>query len=279
MVDRITPKTTPEESDRIAKTFGVADRWPVVADPFRQWVIEDQFSNGRPPLDEVGAEFVTDVAPHKLVKMRMLNGSHCALSYLGILLGHQTTDMAMRDPKVCHFVDQLLRAELRPLLVGTADVDLDEYCTTVRTRLANQGVPDHLSRLAARGSTKMPSYLLPSLRQARDEGRPTTLLTLAVAAWLRYLRGYDLTGRPIVVEDARARQLSTLAKTGLGDPRPLLAVRDIFGDLGDDAVVVAALERMLRDIDHLGLEATLAKALSGQHIAHNWQEEHGVAAT
>jgi fructuronate reductase/mannitol 2-dehydrogenase len=107
----------------------------------------------------------------------------------------------------------------------------------------------------------MPSYLLPSLRQARAEGRPSTLLTLALAAWFRYLRGYDLRGRPITVEDHRARQLQTLAKLGVADPRPLLGLREVFGDLGEDRGFVTALECMLQDIDQRGVAAVLDNAL------------------
>ncbi|WNG88062.1 mannitol dehydrogenase family protein [Mycobacterium sp. ITM-2016-00317] len=278
MVDRITPKTTPTEITRIAETHGIADRWPVVAEPFRQWVIEDAFCNGRPPLDGVGAQFVPDVAPYKLVKTRLLNGSHCAVSYLGILLRHETTDAAMNDPDVYHYVEQLMRTELCPLLDGTADVDLNDYCATLLERLSNPGVADRLSRLAARGSTKMPSYLLPSLQQARRENRPTSMLTLAVAAWFRYLRGYDLSGRPITVEDQRAEELTPIAKVGLSDPRPLLAVRKYFGDLGDDEGFVLELERMLRDIDQRGLAATLRKTVGSRHFNQSWQEGRDVAA-
>lgn len=261
MVDRITPKTTAAQRAEVVKSFGIDDRWPVIAEPFRQWVVEDAFCADRPPLDAVGVDIVTDVGPYKLVKTRMLNGSHCALSYLGILLGHATTDEAMRNRDVSGYLDQLMSSEVCPLLGDVTEMDLDEYRATVLTRLSNPGIPDQLSRLAARGSTKVPSYLLPSLRRARVEGRPAPMLTLALAAWFRYLRGYDLQGRPVTIEDQRARQLQVLAKAGLGDPRPLLGLRDVFGDLGDDREFVVSLERMLRDIDMRGLAAVLHNTL------------------
>lgn len=261
MVDRITPVTTDAGATAVCETFGVADRWPVVAEPFRQWVIEDAFCSGRPPLEEVGVELVGDVAPYKLVKTRLLNGTHCAISYLGILLGHETTADAMSDRNVSRFVDRLMRDELCPLLGGATDMDLDEYRSSVVTRLANPGMADKLTRLAARGSTKMPSYLLPSLLHARSQRRPTALLTLALAAWFRYLRGYDLRGRPVKVEDQRSAQLETLAKVGLCDPRPLLGLRDVFGDLADDGQFVTTMADMLRSLDSVGVAATLAKTL------------------
>jgi mannitol-1-phosphate/altronate dehydrogenase len=278
MVDRITPKITEAQKAMVAKTFGVADRSPVVTEPFRQWVIEDAFCNGRPPLDEVGVDMVTDVAPYKLIKTRLLNGSHCALSYLGILLGKDTTDTAMCDLDIYTFMDQLMCVELCPLLPETTDFDLADYRKSVLTRLSNPGIADNLSRLAARGSTKMPSYLLPSIAEARAQQRPTTLLTLALAAWMRYLRGYDLQGCALTVEDQRADQLTGAAKTGLSDPRPLLSLRDIFGHLGEDVEFVSALETMLRDIDRVGLACVLSRVLDGRPRSRDLQRGNHVAA-
>jgi mannitol-1-phosphate/altronate dehydrogenase len=279
MVDRITPTLNDAEIVGVQEDFGVVDRWPVVTEPFRQWVVEDAFCGSRPPLDEVGVEIVSDISPHKLVKTRLLNGSHCAMSYLGILLGHQTTDAAMRDSRVYRYVEQLMRTEVSPLLSGGLTIDCAGYRSTLLERFSNPGIPDKLSRLAARGSVKMPSYLLPSLHEARAENRPTALLTLAVAAWIRYLRGYDLQGKPIVVEDKRGGQFRTLALTGLADPRPLLNVRDVFGSLIDDVVFVEALENMLHDIDRIGLAATLGKLLVAQPGRARYEESDSVATS
>jgi mannitol-1-phosphate/altronate dehydrogenase len=269
MVDRITPKVAAADKAVVERDFGISDHWPVVAEPFRQWVVEDSFCSGRPPLDEVGVEFVTDIAPYKLAKTRLLNGTHCALSYLGILLGHETTDTAMSDPYVSKYVEHLMRMEISPLLSDNAAMDLADYRTSVLSRLSNPGVSDTLSRLAARGSTKMPSYLLPSLREARAENRRCTLLILAVASWFRYLRGYDYQGRPIVIEDRRGRQLKALACAGGADPLPLLRETDIFGDLSRDVTLIESLEQMLADIDRIGPAALLRKAIAadrGRHL-------------
>lgn len=268
MVDRITPRVAGAEKAIVERTFGISDRWPVLAEPYRQWAVEDAFCNSRPPLDEVGVEIVTDITPYKLAKTRLLNGTHCALSYLGILLGHETTDMAMRDPDVRRFVEQLMRNELSPLLSKNVAVDLAEYRATVQARLSNPGVADKLSRLAARGSTKMPSYLLPSLHEALTENRPTTLLTLALASWFRYLRGHDLRGRPIAIEDRCSRRLKALALAGPADPRPLLEERDIFGNLCDDAAFVETLAQMLTDIDRIGPAAVLRRMVAADRGRH-----------
>jgi mannitol-1-phosphate/altronate dehydrogenase len=267
MVDRITPKTQSSDRDAVERTFRVADRWPVITEPFTQWVIEDAFCNGRPPLEEVGAEFVGDVAAHKLVKSRLLNGSHCALGYLGLLAGYHRTDEAMRDPVIYSYIERLMRVEITPLLPSVPGLDIGQYRSTLLQRLMNPRISDQLSRLAARGSTKMPAYLLPSLVEARAQRRPHALLGLAVVAWMRYLRGYDFRGRPLTVVDPRAPELTTLAKVALHNPKPLLGLRELFGDLGDDGAFVNSVVEMCSDVEYLGLQEVLRRVLSGSVIS------------
>ncbi|MEG8275318.1 mannitol dehydrogenase family protein [Streptomyces sp. AHA2] len=246
MVDRITPSTTTGVRDEVEEDFRVGDRWPVITEPFTQWVIEDDFCNDRPPLDRTGALFVEDVAPYKLIKSRLLNGVHCALGYVGHLAGHRSTDEAMHDPSVAGFVERLMREEIVPLLPpDVRGMDLDAYCDSLLERLRNPGIGDPLARLCRRGSTKMPDYLLPSLHAAHAQDRPRALLAFAVAAWMRYLRGQDLDGAPIDVQDARAGELRDAALRGGDDPGPLLALTDVFGDLAGDAESVAVIRRSL----------------------------------
>jgi mannitol-1-phosphate/altronate dehydrogenase len=263
MVDRITPKTTPQDRQTIERRFGVTDRWPVITEPFTQWVVEDDFCNGRPPLEEVGVELVTDVSTHKLVKTRLLNGIHCAIGYLGILAGYQRTADAMADPVFYAYAQQLMRDEIAPLLPTVPGWNMDHYRRTLMERLTNPHISDQLSRLAARGSTKMPSYLLPSLHEARSAGRPHTLLTMAVAGWLRYLRGQDLIGAPIIIEDQRAPELTKLVERGRNDARPVLELRDVFGDLASDEAFTARLNGMVRDLDLFGVAAVVRRHLAG----------------
>jgi mannitol 2-dehydrogenase len=266
MVDRITPKTSPDDRAAVEDMFKVSDRWPVITEPYTQWVIEDAFCNGRPPLEQVGAEMVDDVAAHKLVKSRLLNGSHCALGYLGLLAGYQRTDEAMRDPVIFRYIEQLMREEIAPLLPPVPGMDIGRYRQILLQRLMNPRISDQLSRLVARGSTKMPSYLLPSLVEARAQRRPHALLSIATAAWMRYLRGYDFAGRALPVVDPRARELTTLAKVGLHDPKPLLGVREVFGNLGHDAALVADMREKLRQLDRLGVQSALQRTLSGSDM-------------
>jgi mannitol-1-phosphate/altronate dehydrogenase len=262
MVDRITPKTTPDDRAAVARTFGVTDRWPVITESFSQWVIEDEFCNGRPPLEDVGVEFVDDVAAHKLVKSRLLNGTHCALGYVGLLAGYRSCHEAMRDPLIHRFIERMMREEISTLLPAAPGLDLDRYRETILQRLTNPRISDQLSRLAARGSTKMPAYLLPSLAEARAQYRPHALLSFAVAAWMRYLRGYDLKGRPLPVEDHRATQLTTIAKAAQNDVRPLLRTCNLIGEMGNDDAYARWLGSMLHDLDNRGVHGALQRALS-----------------
>ena len=261
MVDRITPSTSPAERAAIAARFGVDDRWPVVTEPFSQWFVQDSFSAGRPPLDEVGVRFVPDVAPYALMKTRLLNASHSALGHLGVLAGFARIDELMADELFTRYVTRLMADEVAPLLPQPAGVDLADYQRVLLRRFANPAIADTLERLCRRGSTKVPGNLLPSLRGALAAGRPAALLTLAVAGWVRHLQGTDLTGRPVPLQDARADELGALARLGGTDPRPLLAERSVFGDLGDDPAFVAALAEDLRQLEELGVRATLAAHL------------------
>ena len=240
MVDRITPETTPEERDRVVSSFGVDDRWPVITEPFSQWVIQDDFCNGRPPLEEVGVQFVADVSPYELTKKRLLNASHCALGYLGYLAGYRTTAEVMADPAYAAYISALVD-EVIPLLPRVDGIDLEDYKASLLERLANPEMADQLSRLCRRGSTKVPSYLLPSITETLAAGRPAPLLTLAVAGWFRYLQGEDYAGEPIKVEGPKADEMVDLARRDGADPRPLLTVRDVFDSLADDPAFVRDL--------------------------------------
>lgn len=260
MVDRITPQTSNEERQFVEQTFGVADKWPVLTEPHSQWVIEDDFCDGRPPLDEVGAQFVTDVSDHKLVKTRLLNGTHIAMAVLGLLAGYQCTDEAMSDPVIFDYVEQLMRDEVQPLLPAVPGMNTPDYRDTLLTRLSNPRMSDQLSRLARRGSTKMASFLLPSLQEAIEQGKPHTLLMLAVAGWARYLRGYDLAGRKIRIDDPQSELLTKLATMGANNPNPLLR-HDVFAELRFVPGFAERLGEMITHIDEDGVICTLRRAL------------------
>jgi mannitol 2-dehydrogenase len=260
MVDRITPQTSDEERQFVEDTFGIADKWPVLTEPYCQWIIEDVFSNDRPPLDEVGAQFVSDVSDHKLLKTRLLNGTHIALACLATLAGYQCTDEAMNDPVIFGYIEQLMRDEIQPLLPAVPGMNTPGYRDTLLSRLSNPRMSDQLSRLARRGSTKISSFLLPSLQEAIAQGRPHTLLMLALAGWARYLRGYDLKGGTIHIDDPESTVLTRLATMEGNNPGPLLR-HEIFAELRVIPTFAERLGDMITAIDGHGVIPTLCQAL------------------
>ena len=256
MVDRITPQTSASEREFVEQTFGVADKCPVVTEPYSQWVIEDSFSNGRPPLEEVGAEFVSDVSDHKLIKTRLLNGTHIALACLAILAGYRRTDEAMQDRVIFDYVERLLRDEIQPLLPPVPGMNTPQYRASLLDRLGNPQMSDQLSRLARRGTSKITSFVLPSLQDAIARGRPHTLLMLAVAGWARYMRGHDLQGRKLRLEDSQAIPVATLANMAGNSADPLLR-HAMFAELRAVPGFAERLGDMIRRIDTCGVVPTL----------------------
>lgn len=267
VVDRITPATTAEHRRLLAAEWGVLDACPVVSEEYRQWIVQDEFAGERPPLEQVGVEFVADVEPYELKKKRLLNGTHSALGYLGYLLGHRRLDDALGDPLLHRFAEGLILEEVGRLLPGLAGADLESYGRSLLSRFANPRIGDPLQRLCARGSTKMPAYLLPSLSEAIERSLPHERLTLALAAWIRYLQGVDFDGNEIDVEDPMKRTLQPLARESAHDVQPLLEVRSVFGNLAGDDDFVARLQAALLHLELYGPGSALEACLSPNRLA------------
>ena len=267
MVDRITPRTTSEDRARVAREFGIDDRWPVITEPFRQWILEDRFADRRPPLDEVGVQFVGDVAPYALMKTRLLNAGHCALGHVGSLLGYERADEAVADPLVRAFLEKMMDREITPLLPAVPGVDITAYKADLMRRLANAAIGDRLDRLCRAASAKVPAHVLPSIEASRRRGAPAPLLTLAVAAWIRSLRGVDERGGRIALDDPLGGRLRSLASAAGGDPGPLLSERALFSDLGRDPAFRAAVRRTLDTMSRHGVRGALSRALEPTEVA------------
>jgi fructuronate reductase/mannitol 2-dehydrogenase len=180
------------------------------------------------------------------------------MAYLGYLAGYRHVHEAMADPDLRRLVVRMMDEEITPLLPLVPGIDLTEYKHTWIERVLNPKIKDTLARLAFGGSDRMPKFLLPSIAEALAQGRPYQLLTLATAGWLRYLRGVDEQGAPIVLQDDRADELRALANQGLTNPRPLLSMRRVFGDLGQNEEFVRELSNALRDLDARGARAVLS---------------------
>lgn len=258
MVDCITPATSDRERTLVADRFGLADAVPVACEPFRQWVLEDNFPTGRPALEKVGVEFVRDVAAYELMKLRILNGGHAAIAYPSALLGHHFVHDAMTDPLIARWLDSLERREIVPTLSPIPGVSYDEYLAKVTERFSNSAVGDTIPRLCLDGSNRQPKFILPTLADALAKGLPFDGLALEVALWCRYCAGTDDAGQPIPPNDENAADLKARALAAKADPTAFLANRTVFGALGDDSRFAAAFATHLGRLWSDGVRAVLS---------------------
>jgi mannitol 2-dehydrogenase len=257
MVDRITPVTTDEDRAEVRERFGIDDRWPVVCEPFTQWVLEDAFSLGRPPYEDAGVQVVDDVEPYELMKLRLLNASHQALCYFAYLAGYRLVHEAAQDPLFRAFLRGYMDEEATPTLAPVPGVDLDEYKRTLIERFSNPEVRDTIARLCAESSDRIPKWLLPVVRRQLELGGPIERSAAVVASWARYAEGVDEQGEPIVVVDRLAETLTAIARRQRSEPEAFIANREVFGDLVDDERFVAAYRSALRSLHERGARATL----------------------
>ena len=263
MVDRITPSTTDADRAALSREFGIDDGWPVPAEPFTQWVVEDEFPAGRPALESVDVQFVDDVRPYELMKLRLLNASHQAIAYFGAPLRYVLVDEALRDDRIRTYLERYMADEAVPTLGELPGIDLDAYMATLIERFSNPGIRDTLVRLATDGSNRMATFTLPAIRSNIDAGRPIRLGAAMVAAWAEY---WALIGRgeivpPEVPEDVYAAEMTTAA----GDPRPeaFVEIEVLFGDLRKDETFLAEYLGQRAALVARGVHATLDDLLSG----------------
>ncbi|WP_386679665.1 mannitol dehydrogenase family protein [Loktanella sp. R86503] len=229
MVDRITPATTAQDITTVEQLTGRHDAAPVIHEPFRQWAVQDHFVNGdRPDLASAGVQMVQDVAPFEEMKLRMLNGTHSALAYLGYLAGHETIADTVSDPDFAAYVRQCW-AEIVPTVTAPPGVALTDYADELFDRYANPAIRHRTWQIAMDGSQKLPQRWLGTLRANLDAGRDSPALCLAVAGWMRYVTGIDEAGQPIDVRDPLADVLRHAATdTATGTVSALLSLRDVF---------------------------------------------------
>ncbi|MFC3689990.1 mannitol dehydrogenase family protein [Aquipuribacter hungaricus] len=262
MVDRITPVTVPDDVQQLTDSTGIEDGWPVVCEPFAQWVVEDEFSSGRPPLEEVGVQLVHDVEPYELMKLRLLNVGHQAIAYLGHLAGYRYAHEAASDPLFRRFLLGYMEREGSPTLPEVPGVDLDAYRHGLVDRFANPEVRDTLARLAAESSDRIPTWLVPVVAENLRTGGEVGHSALVIASWARYAEGVDEQGHPIEVVDRLKEQVMAAAARHDEDPLALLRDRDLFGDLVDDPRFTEAYAGALASLRAHGARATL-EALVG----------------
>lgn len=264
MVDRITPLTTPEDIKMVADQFGIDDAFPCVGEPFTQWVIEDNFCAGRPNWETVGVQMTDDVHPYEMMKIRLLNASHMLIGYLGSLAGYTYVYEVMADPLFVQAVANLMD-EVTPTLKPVPGINLDDYKKTLIERFSNPKIRDQLPRLCLNGSAKLPKFVLGSLRDKLELGGAIDYLSLIIAAWCRYLNGYDDQNRQFPIDDPLADILTQRANSGKTDPKPLLSIFEIFGDLIESPRFVETVADKLRSLYEFGAKTTLVSHLAPIH--------------
>lgn len=187
MVDRITSATTHERRLEVSASYGIDDRWPIISESFEQWVLEDKFPSGRPPLEAVGVQVVPDVEPYELLKLRLLNASHQAMSILGILAGHTHVDEVCRIPEFIEFLDGYMTLEATPTLEPVPGIDIPAYRAELIERFSNSTIADTLARQAVDASSRIPKFLLPVLRaQLAVEGPIDHICLMGSSQWTGY---------------------------------------------------------------------------------------------
>lgn len=266
MVDRIVPRATEADFAAARDALGASDRAAVVAEPFLAWAVEDRFAAGRPEWSAGGARFVERAASFEKLKLRMLNGAHSAIAYLGVQAGWATVDAAIAQPALAKFIDTLLRDEVAPTLANEVPgFDLAAYRAQLLQRFANPALAHRCAQIAMDGSQKLPQRWLSTVRDRLAAGAPIDKLALALAAWCTHLRGHDEAGQPHTIDDPLAAELSALHARAASRPAPHQRAAEftrfapLFGDLADEPRLVEALVLALDGLETQGAAATLER--------------------
>jgi fructuronate reductase len=263
VVDRITPATTRADRSEVGDYLGLDDEGAVITEPFSQWVLEDSFAAARPAWESAGAIFTSDVLPYESLKLRLLNGSHSALAYLGLLAGYEYVAEFVEVDGVAAFVRALM-GEAAATVSAPSSVDVDDYEQQLLRRFANPGLRHRLAQIAIDGSQKLPPRLVATVRDARAAGVEPVASVLGLAAWMRYVTArHDDAGRQLVIDDPLASRIAEVVGQA-GDPvtivERLLSIAEIFGDLAADAVLRGLLAETLAELTRGGALAAVRNA-------------------
>lgn len=261
MVDRIVPAVTADTLSYIESQLGYRDPCAIACEPFRQWVIEDNFVNGRPDWDQVGAEFVEDVVPYEQMKLRMLNGSHSFLSYLGYLSGYKFISQVIDDKQFLRAVLDFMLAEQAPTLNLPKEVNVEHYATLLVDRFSNNNLQHATSQIATDGSQKLPPRFCESLIYNRRNGIQTYWLELGIAAWMSYVIGKDDNGDAIEVNDPLSAVFDSIKSSPTSNRERALALINldsIFSDsiVNDTELVDRIVDKFVR-IQESGAKVTV----------------------
>ena len=263
MVDRIAPATGTREKTLIVEEHGVQDNYPVFCEDYLQWVLEDNFVDGRPALDAVGVQFVTDVTPFETMKIRMLNGGHAVIAYAAGLLDIEFAHEAMTHPLVRGFFNKIEIEEIIPTVPPVPNTDLHEYYSLISIRFANPKIADTIRRLCLDGSNRQPKFIIPTLRDRLASGGSVDGLALECALWCRYCFGETDSGAVIEPNDPSWSDLHKTAVAARDNPQAWLAMDEIYGTLIDDERFVAAFSLALNNLWAHGTDKVLSDYING----------------
>jgi len=264
MVDHITPATSDRERKILADDFGLEDNWPVFCEPFKQWVLEDRFTAGRPALEKVGVQFVKDVSPYELMKIRILNGGHATIAYPAGLMDIHFVHEGMQEPLVRAFLSKLEHDEIIPTVPPVPDTDLEDYYQLIERRFSNPKIGDTIRRLCLDGSNRQPKFIIPTIADRLKAGEGVAGLALESALWCRYCFGTTDSGAVIEPNDPSWDRMQATAKVAKDDPKAWLAMEDIYGDVGRSPAFAEAFAHALKTLWADGARETLARYLAGK---------------
>ncbi len=258
MVDRITPATTDGDREWFADNIGIADNWPVVCEPFIQWVIEDDYAGARPPWETLDIIITEDVRPFEHMKLQLLNAGHSVLGFSAHQFEIELVHDGMADPDVLAFVEAYLHREAKTSLHPVDGMDFDAYIESLLERFANPQVRDQILRLAMDGTGRLPKFVLPTLRTHLENGGPTELAALLMACWCQCLTGKSDAGNDIEYgPDANLEQAKAAAQASLENPAAFLELAPMFDGIRDNAAFVETFATTLTKVRENGLRATI----------------------
>ena len=263
MVDRITPATIDDDREWLTTEHGVVDQWPVVTEPFLQWVVEDDFAGDRLPLEDIDVIITDNVEPYEHMKLRLLNAGHSCLAYLAALDGIETVDEALAAPHIRNYLEHFLRVEAQPLVVEVPGIDLDAYVESLIERFSNPNIGDQISRLCLDGSAKFPKFLVPTIEAAIEADAPIDASALALAGWCHYLSGTDERGRSITLaNDPNLADAKNHADKAVNDPLAFLEFDVVFpAALAQNTRFQRAFVEALEMLQQSGVRSAISKVI------------------
>lgn len=264
MVDRITPVTRIEDLSYLKNDLQTEDQWPVVCEPFSQWIIEDNFATQRPQWDKVGVQFTQDISPYENMKLRLLNAGHSILGIVGTLLGYHTVDEAACDNDLMTFVEHFMQEEVSPTLDKTKKTDINNYKQNIIARFQNSHIKDSLTRICKESSAKIPLFILPTIQDQLKSNKHIRLGAFIIAAWCKYNDGMDENGNNYEISDELSDILIRTAALSHQSPIRFLEIEPVFKDLINEKIFV---DEYLKAIEALRKQ-TVKKCLRNINSSH-----------